>query len=412
MSTAALTSIRSGGERTAQWAVVALGFSIPISVALDNVLLAVVLAGWLAAGNFRETWQFVARSRTALAALILYGLLLAGTLYGERESGDIGRTLTKYVDLLFIPLFAVLLRDATRRRLALLGFAAALGLVLVLSYLVAIGVPFPRWMVVGDTTNPAVFKHYLTHGILLAYGAFLFVEMALAAATPRERAGWLAAALFAALNVMIMMQSRTGHVILVVLALYLGYRLRRWTGLAIATAAVATIIVLLAQLPGIFQERYGLVKGDWASSQASVWAKESNQQRRDYYLASLAIIKDHPLAGVGTGGFARAYADQTHGKSASQTRNPHNEYLHIAVQLGMIGFAALLWLFWQHWRESSRLASQLECHLSRGLLLAIAVGCLFNSLLLDHTEGLLYAWLTGILFGGLQSGNDGTSAQA
>jgi O-antigen ligase len=300
MSTGALTSIRSGGERTAQWAVVALGFSIPISVALDNVLLAVILAGWLAAGNFRETWQFVARSRTALAALILYGLLLAGTLYGERESGDIGRTLTKYVDLLFIPLFAVLLRDAARRRLALLGFAAALVLVLVLSYLVAIGVPFPRWVVVGDTTNPAVFKHYLTHGILLAYGTFLFVEMALAAATPRERAGWLAAALFAALNVMIMMQSRTGHVILVVLALYLGYRLRRWTGLAIATAAVAAIIVLLAQLPGVFQERYGLVKGDWASSRASVWAKESNQQRRDYYLASLAIIKDHPLAGVGT----------------------------------------------------------------------------------------------------------------
>jgi O-antigen ligase len=404
MSTGALASGRSGGERTAQWAVVALGFSIPISVALDNVLLAVVLVGWLAAGNFRETWRFVVRSRTALAALILYGLLLAGTLYGEREPGDIGRTLTKYIDLLFIPLFAVLLREAALRRLALLGFAAALALMLLLSYLIAIGVPLPRWMAIGDTGNPAVFKHYLTHGILLAYGAFLFVEMALAAATPRERAGWLTAALLATFNVMIMMQSRTGHVILVMLALYLGYRLRRWTGLAIATTAVAAIIVLLAQLPGVFQERYGLAKGDWASSRASEWAKESNQQRRDYYLASLAIIKEHPLAGVGTGGFARAFAGQTtQGAGVPPTRNPHNEYLHIAVQLGLVGLAALLWLFWQHWRESSRLASPLECHLSRGLLLAIAAGCLFNSLLLDHTEGLLYAWLTGILFGGLQS---------
>jgi hypothetical protein len=36
-------------------------------------------------------------------------------------------------------------------------------------------------------------------------------------------------------------------------------------------------------------------------------------------------------------------------------------------------------------------------------MLTIAVGCLFNSLLLDHTEGLLYAWLTGLLFAGLQS---------
>ena len=38
-----------------------------------------------------------------------------------------------------------------------------------------------------------------------------------------------------------------------------------------------------------------------------------------------------------------------------------------------------------------------------GLLLAIVVACLFNSMLLDHTEGLFYAWLTGVLFGGLES---------
>jgi len=40
-------------------------------------------------------------------------------------------------------------------------------------------------------------------------------------------------------------------------------------------------------------------------------------------------------------------------------------------------------------------------------VLTIAVGCLFNSLLLDHTEGLLYAWLTSVLYAGLQSQRDG-----
>jgi hypothetical protein len=30
----------------------------------------------------------------------------------------------------------------------------------------------------------------------------------------------------------------------------------------------------------------------------------------------------------------------------------------------------------------------------------MAVGCLFNSWLMDHTEGLLFAWLTGVLFAG------------
>ncbi|MGH8640359.1 MAG: hypothetical protein ACRET6_01540, partial [Burkholderiales bacterium] len=58
--------------------------------------------------------------------------------------------------------------------------------------------------------------------------------------------------------------------------------------------------------------------------------------------------------------------------------------------------------FWAHWRTAPRLGSAFEQHLARGLLLTIAVGCLFNSLLLDHTEGLFYAWLTGLLFAGLK----------
>jgi len=48
----------------------------------------------------------------------------------------------------------------------------------------------------------------------------------------------------------------------------------------------------------------------------------------------------------------------------------------------------------------------MEAHLARGLVLMIAAGCLFNSLLLDHTEGLLYAWLTGLLFAGLKSAGE------
>jgi O-antigen ligase len=70
------------------------------------------------------------------------------------------------------------------------------------------------------------------------------------------------------------------------------------------------------------------------------------------------------------------------------------------VQLGLLGLAGLLFLFVTHWRLSPDLATPLESHLARALLLTMAVGCLFNSWLLDHTEGLLFAWLTGVLFAG------------
>jgi len=401
-----MSSARMLSERTAQWATIALGVSIPISVALDNVLLVVVLAGWLFAGDFRETLRVIKRSRTVLAALVLYGLLLVGTLYGDRDTGDATRILVKYLNLLFIPLFAVLLRTAHMRRLALLGFAASLGLMLFLSYLAAAGVPFPGWIMPADSPHPTVFKRYLTHGILIAFASFLFAQLAFASSAQRQRAFWTVAALLAAAYVMLLSPGRTGHLMLGVLALYLGYSWKRWRGVAVAAAVTASCVAVLVQVPGPFQQLYGPVAGGQQSLQSSERARISNQSRIDFYRASLAIVQEHPFLGVGTGGFTRAYADKTRGTDAFPTRNPHNEYLLMTVQLGLAGLVALLYLFWQHWRESARLATPIECRLARGLVLAIAVGCLFNSLLLDHTEGLLYAWLTGVLFGGLESRRD------
>jgi len=85
----------------------------------------------------------------------------------------------------------------------------------------------------------------------------------------------------------------------------------------------------------------------------------------------------------------------------SATVNPHNEYLLVTAQLGLVGLAALLALFWVPWRLAPRLLTPLETHFARALVLTIAVGCLFNSLLIDHVEGLLFALGLGVAFGGL-----------
>jgi O-antigen ligase len=332
-------------------------------------------------------------------------LLALGTLHGERDPGDALAYLGKYADLLFVPVFVLVSRDAALRRHALHALAASLALVLAVSYLIAAGMPVAKPLL-GSPGDPVVFKLYLTHSVLMAYGAFLFAELALVQKTPGRRAIWFGAALAAMVNVMFMTQGRTGYLLLAVLAVYLGCCRLRWRGRALALSTMALVITTAALVPGPFQQRLGLATGEQASSRLSQTAQVSNAQRLEFYRTSLTIIQDHPLLGVGTGGFSRAYAEKSRDGKVPESRNPHNEYLHITVQLGLAGLAALLYLFWVHWRLAPLLASPLEHHLARGLLLTMAVGCLFNSWLLDHTEGLLYAWLTGLLFGGLQSPQD------
>jgi O-antigen ligase len=119
------------------------------------------------------------------------------------------------------------------------------------------------------------------------------------------------------------------------------------------------------------------------------------------------IVKSHPWVGAGTGGFAAAYARQVQGTSMMPLPQPENQYFLTAVQMGAVGLAALLALFALQWHLASRLATRTETDLARALVITMAVGCLFNSFLLDHTESLFYAWLTGLLFASLRPGRNG-----
>ena len=117
----------------------------------------------------------------------------------------------------------------------------------------------------------------------------------------------------------------------------------------------------------------------------------------NYYKTTAAIIRDHPVIGVGTGGFVIAYREKIRGTDLSEANNPHNQYLLTTAQLGAVGLAALLAMFAVMWWQAERLDAPARVA-ARGLVLTIAVGCLLNSFLIDHTEGLLFAWMAGVLF--------------
>jgi O-antigen ligase len=399
-----LPAINQSSGRAAQWAAIALGFSIPISTALDNVLLPIVVAGWLASGNWRAKWGAVRGNRVALAALALFGLLVLGALYGERNSGDAAQTLRKYLDLLWIPILLWVFRDVAARGKALHALAISIALVLLISFLIKAGLIPEIRSHSGIAVNAVFLKTRQTHGLLMAFGAFLYLHLALEAASPRLRLLWGVLAILAVANGTLVVPGATGYLLLGTLALYLGFVWKGWRGIAAAVVATAAAAAVLMTVPGPFQERVSLIRSELAQWRPGVMDLDSSTGTRlELYRVSAALVADRPVLGHGTGSFTKAFADKTRGAGAAPQRNPHNEFLHWMVQLGLVGLAALLTLFWMHWRLAPRLDSPLSRHLARGAVLAIAVGCLFNSWLMDHTEGLLYAWLTGLLFAGLQS---------
>lgn len=390
----------------ARWSAILLGFSIPISVALDNLLLALILLLWLLSANFKEKFSVIRANPAAILSLALFALLVVGTLYGERNPGDDLNYLSKYSDLLFVPIFITLFQDANTRRHALFGFASSISLILLLSYAIALGLPMtiPGTHVLSTPANPVVFKLHITHGILLSYGAFLFATFALYEKVARKRAFYALLMVLAVYNVVFMVQGRIGYLLLALLLIYFCYCAMRWRGL-IAAAVLGTALFSAAYAfsPG-FHQRINLAMAEyvaWDPAHA-VSTYSSTGERLEFYKHSLEIIAERPLLGAGTGSFPKVYTDKAKAVGIQPTHNPHNEYLLIAVQLGLVGVALLIYLFYRQWRLASLLPTLLETQLARALVLTIAVGCLLNSLLLDHVEGLFYAWMSALLFAGLK----------
>ncbi len=393
-----LDQLSSQSTRAATWCAIALGFTMPVSVALDNILLAAVLLLWLGGAAFREKFAVLGGHRVAQAALSLFALLAAGVLWSEQASEGV-RMLGKYADLAFVPVFVTLFCAERERRRAGAFLIAALLLTLVLSYLTWAGLA-PAGTVVGNAHEPEVFKKYLTQSILMACAAYLFALLAREAATPRARLLWGGLAALATINVTLMLSGRSGQIALAMLALLFAFSVWRTKGLALVTGTLIIIasIVVLGYAPE--NGRLNTVIKDFKAWQLGQASNTSTGQRLDYALNSAAIVRAHPLAGIGTGGFADAYARQVSGTSLVPTVNPHNEYLNIAVQLGSVGLFALLLLFYLAWRHAGKLPTALERDLARGLVVTFTVGCAFNSMLMDHVEGLFFAWSIGVLFGG------------
>jgi O-antigen ligase len=403
-----MANVSGHARGVARGSLIALGFSIPVSAAADGILTAVIVLAWLAAARFQETARAIRENPAAAIACIWLAVHALGALYSIGESRDVVRALDKAAIFLLVPIAVVTLVNPRDRQWALAAFMWAIGLTVVLSTLRWQGlIPDDMPFLKESRISPSVvFKYHLTQNLLVAFGAFLFALQARQAATARMRWAWAAAAVFAAFNVLVVGDGRIGQVVLVVLLVYFvssfgNVRAIAIGGVLLATVGAAAYVVPDSALHRRFSEAIseGLV---WNMGVRSL-QRSSIADRFDFYVTSGHIVAKNPILGVGTGGFPAAYEREIAGTDLWPTRNPHNEYLLRAVELGAAGVLLLLSLFVILWWHAPRLATPSDTVIARGLVLTFAVTGLASTPLADHTETLLFVWLAGVLFAGYRS---------
>lgn len=396
--------VAKSADAVARWSAIGLGFSIPIATAIDNVLAATLLLGWLVAGRYRESLQALRANPVAQLTLALYALLLLGALHGVAPVSDRLSALGKYKDLVYVAIFLPLFRDELTKRRALVGFGAAMLLTLALSYAISWGAPVDFAPPESTPDNPMVFKLHITQNVLMAFAALLFATAARYQRGTKLRWCFAVLSLLAIYNVLFMVQGRTGHLVLGVLLVFYFADWLGWKGFAFGLLISSLLAVLAFHDSQAFRDRALKAHAEYQFWQSggeindAGGGEDSVGIRMRWYETGTEIVAERPLIGVGTGGFRHAYAAKRSDDAGGVARTPHNEYLALAIQLGLSGALFLLYLFYRQWRLARFLPDVGEQALARGLILTMATGCVFNSLLLDHTEGLLFAWLSALLF--------------
>ncbi len=393
-------TIRQHAETGARWAAVALGISIPVSTAMDNILVGLLIACWAASGAFTRFFDTVRRNAVVVPVLLVVGLYGVGALYSAASVQEIWGSLSKGAMLLLIPVMIPLFREPAARNHTIAGFLLASVVILVLSFGIWTELVPPMKLLKGGPLDPVVFKYHITQSVLMAFAAFLFVLRAHDAETLKTWALMTAGFALAAFNVVFMVPGRTGQLVLIVLTVFALFSLTR-RGVRMAMAVCLSAVLAAGFLIPTSALHRGAAKvvhesREWTPGEAKI--TESIKQRLDFYRTSLEIVKESPVYGVGTGGFPRAYAAKRMTPDSILTDNPHNEYLMVASQFGLVGLGVWLFLFWRQWNVARRLPLPRERMMARGLVLAVLTASLVSSTLMDHTEALFFAWMSAVSF--------------
>jgi len=308
---------------------------------------------------------------------------------GERQTISFDAYVTSqaavkiFASLCFFLLFATFVNDDERRALAVNVIIA----VCVLIALVGIGQSYigkALWQrgAFGPFVNRNHFAGFLVMGAGLAGGLIIgrvVKQLRLAVYASCALALGAGIALSASRGGVLALAAGVVFLALVAIPNFISSRRsKRAGGAGILLRSAAALILGFAAFAGatFLVGSEGLIQ-NISQTQSEVQGElpaSERFSRRDIWSATIRLIKDHPVAGVGLGAFQFAYTRYDQSSGAQRVEQSHNDYLQIVADAGLIGgVLALLFVILLFARGFS--AAQTHRPQKRAVVLGALAGC-------------------------------------
>ncbi|WP_246293757.1 O-antigen ligase family protein [Desulfobacter latus] len=381
-----------------------LAFTIPVSTAMTYIVLGIFLLFWIL-DNFKnplkELTVIIKSNPVAMAGCTFFLIHLAGLIYTHADQEKILESTQNGGKFLFIAMAMIYLKEEKNVRAVLISFISAMGLVLILSYLIRMSMVPGFIPVKGTPLNCYVFHDHIKHNTFMAFTVFVTAVLAGSSKTLKAQVLWTGVSFLSLINVLFMVNGRTGHLIVLILLVYYFFS---WSSRK-SIVVLSIICICMGLLLWIYPSNSLLTRARIAVNEIKAWKYgepasniSSSGLRLEFYTNSLKLIKKSPFIGTGTGSFKSSYSELIKDTGFNRSDNPHNEFLMAGVQFGLVGILVLLSFFITQWWYAASLQKNKKILLARGFTLTIMAACMVASPLQDSAEGWFFALMSATLF--------------
>lgn len=365
---------------------------------LANLAAFALLLSFALLPSARERLRMVIGLPLVRAALLLLAVLAAATLWSEAPLLDRFRSWWDWRALLLMIVCLALFDQPQARRRALLVFIAA----------ASVGVAYSFWawalgysaVANNHGMTGIVLRNPVTQGMAFALACFFSAMLALTARDldRRLRSALAAAAILLLANLVFVTSGRSGHALLLILLAVTAVQRLHGGQRAAAIAALPLVAGLAFYVSPMLQTRFGLLvqelRAPLASEQISAMGIRAVMWR-----LSAQLVRERPLLGYGMGSIGPAYdravkSSSYRGWAATPTLDPHNQYLQVQLQAGILGGAAFVWFVVAAFRHKAR---QPYRTWAGGVLLGWCATSLATSHFTTFAESHMLLLLLGIL---------------
>ena len=386
-------------DRIFQYLLIGSMFLLPLTVLGNNIFIWLTVIIWLFSGDYLNKFQALKANKLALASLVFFSLHLLALLWTQNIGWGFEMTRKMLPFLFVLPIFLTISRKENINYY-LYAFLIAIGISEFFSYLVWFELIKPF----GNATlaNPTPIMGHISYNPFLAFAIYLvFHQLLFVKPLSRLLRTVLTFFVITMIFNMFITAGRAGQVMFFASLGVLTFQFFKQSQIkaTIVSAIVISVIVIAGyNYSPLFKNRIQQISYDLAMFTTN--PDTSIGHRINFAKNTFELIKSSPFIGVGTGDFPAEYTkvNLKNTPTARPTVQPHNQYLFIQAQLGLLGLASFFWIFYVQFRIAMASGNMFVHNVGVALPFLFLIIMLSDAYLLGHFTSNLFILFSSFIY--------------